>query len=122
MNVSIWRRNTILAVSLMMTGAVQARVVDRTLATVNGEVILLSEFEKNATPILEQFKRVTPPAEQTPERSKEIKKRIIDQMVDDRILAQESKKKGIKVSQLEVDDGVKKVRTRFQTEDEFNKE
>jgi peptidyl-prolyl cis-trans isomerase C len=99
-----------------------ARVLDRTLATVNGDVILLSEFEKNATPILEQFKRAAPTAEQTPERVKEIKKRVLDQMVDDKILAQEAKKKSIKVSQLEVDDGVKKVRTRFGTEEEFNKE
>jgi peptidyl-prolyl cis-trans isomerase C len=102
--------------------SLQARVLDRTLATVNGDVILLSEFEKNSTPILEQFKRAAPQAEQTPERVKEIKKRVLDQMVDDKILAQESKKKGIKVSQLEVDEGVKKVRTRFTTEEEFNKE
>src|SRR5204863_808904 len=52
----------------------------------------------------------------------EIKKRVLDQMVDDRLLAAEAKKKGIRVSQLEVDDGVKKVRSRFATEDEFNKE
>jgi parvulin-like peptidyl-prolyl isomerase len=103
-------------------GALQARVLDRTLATVDGEVILLSEFEKNATPILDQFKTVTPPAEQTPDRVTEIKKRVLDQMIDDRLLAEEAKKKGIRVSQLEVDDGVKKVRSRFATEEEFNKE
>src|SRR5258708_2975789 len=100
----------------------EGRVLDRTLATVNGDVILQSEFEKNATPILEQFKRATPPAEQTPDRITEIKKRVLDQMIDDRILAQEAKKKGIHVSQLEVDDGVKKVRGRFATEQEFNPE
>jgi peptidyl-prolyl cis-trans isomerase C len=100
----------------------QAKVLDRTLATVNGQVILLSEYEKNVTPILEQFKRVTPPAEQSAERTADIKKRVLDQMIDDRLLADEAKKKGIKVSQLEVDEGVKKVRTRFSTEEEFNKE
>jgi peptidyl-prolyl cis-trans isomerase C len=85
-------------------------------------VILLSEFEKNATPVLEQFKKATPPSDQTPERITDIKKRVLDQMIDDRILAQEAKKKGLHVSQMEVDEGVKKVRTRFQSEDEFNKE
>ncbi len=119
-------KNNCLTVSLLclIFGGLpaQAKVLDRTLATVNAQGIMLSEFEKNAAPILEQFKKGTPPAEQTPERIADIKKRILDQMIDDRLLVEESKKKGIRVSQLEVDDGVKKVRGRFATEQEFNKE
>src|ERR1044071_9874290 len=121
MNASRLLRKTIcLSAAVGLAAPVLAKVLDRTLATVNGDVVLLSEFEKNATQILEQFKRASPPTEQTPERVKELKKRILDQMIDDRMLAQEAKKKGIKVSQLQVDDGVKKVRGRFPTEDEFN--
>ena len=101
---------------------VQAKVLDRTVATVNAQAIMLSEFEKNATPILEQFKKASPSVEQTPERIKDIKKRVLDQMIDDRLLVEESKKKNIRVSQLEVDEGVKKVRSRFATEEEFSKE
>ncbi len=97
-------------------------MLDRTVATVNDQAIMLSEYEKNAAPILEQFKKSAPPAEQTPERIADIKKRVLDQMIDDRLLVQEAKKKTIRVSQLEVDDGVKKVRSRFGTEEEFNKE
>ncbi len=100
----------------------EAKVIDRTVATVNAQAIMLSEFEKNAAPILEQFKKASPPAEQTPERIKDIKKRVLDQMVDDRLLVEEAKKKTIRVSQLEVDEGVKKVRGRFATEPEFTKE
>src|SRR5262249_1259614 len=94
----------------------------RTVATVNDQAIMLSEFEKNAAPILEQFKRASPSVEQTPERITDIKKRVLDQMIDDRLLVQEAKKKNIRVSQLEVDDGDKKVRTRFNSEEEFNQE
>jgi parvulin-like peptidyl-prolyl isomerase len=99
-----------------------AKVMDRTLATVNGQAILLSEFEKNADPILDQFKKSAPPTDQTPERVADIKKRVLDQMIDDRLLVQEAKKKSIHVSQLEIDDGVKKVHTRFATEAEFTQE
>ncbi len=111
-----------LILMLTLAGTASARVMDRTLAMVNSEAILLSEFSKNADPILDQFKKASPPAEQTPERVNDIKKRILDQMIDDRLLSQEAKKKNIKISQIEVDDGIKKVRTRFPTEDEFNKE
>jgi peptidyl-prolyl cis-trans isomerase C len=105
-----------------------AKVLDRTLASINGEPIMLSEFEKNAAPILDQFKKSAPPVEQTPEHVADIKKRILDQMIDDRLLIQEAKRKGIKVSQIEIDDGVKKVRSRFTKpdgsldDDQFNKE
>ncbi len=111
-----------LLIAAMALSSAQAKVLDRTVATVNAQAIMLSEFEKNATPILEQFRKTAPSAEQTPERIAEIKKRVLDQMVDDRLLVAEAKKKNIRVSQLEVDDGVKKVRTRFSTEEEFNNE
>jgi peptidyl-prolyl cis-trans isomerase C len=110
------------ALALGATSIVAAKVLDRTLATVNGEAILLSEFEQNAAPILDDFKHSAPPSEQTPEHVADIKKRVLDQMVDDRLLVQEAKKKNIHVSQLEIDDGVKKVRSRFQTEEEFKGE
>jgi len=100
----------------------EAKMLDRTLATVNGEPIMLSEYEKNLTPILDQFHKAAPQSEQTPEHVDDIKKRVLDQMIDDRLLVQQAKKENIHVSQLEVDDGVKKVRSRFQTEDEFNQE
>lgn len=116
------RLRIILALLAAGTSLACAKVLDRTLATVNGEAIMLSEFDKNATPILEDFKRAAPPAEQTPEHVADIKKRVLDQMIDDRILAQEAKKKTIRVSQLEIDEGVKTVRKRFPTEDEFNAE
>ncbi|MBI3292430.1 MAG: peptidylprolyl isomerase [Elusimicrobia bacterium] len=99
-----------------------AKVVDKTLAIVNGEAILLSEFERTANPVVDQFQRVTPVASQSPERLKELKKRLLEQMVDDKLLSQEAKKRKIKVGKGELEDGIKKVRERFQNEDEFQSE
>jgi peptidyl-prolyl cis-trans isomerase C len=111
-----------LMAALVESSTATATVIDRTVATVNAQAIMLSEFEKNAEPILDQFKKSAPPAEQTPEHIADVKKRVLDQMIDDRLLVEEAKKKNIHISQLEVDDGVKKVRSRFNTEEEFNKE
>jgi len=99
-----------------------AAVVDKAVATVNGDPILKSEFEKNSGPIMEQFKRATPLADQTPERLLELKKKVLDQMVDDKLLTQQAKKQKIKVSKLEVDDGVNKVKKRFPDEKAFEAE
>ena len=91
-----WRCLFIFAFCLLpfaMPSAVCAKVLDRTVATVNAQAIMLSEYEKNAAPILEQFKKASPSVEQTPERIADIKKRVLDQMIDDRLLIQEAKKK-----------------------------
>jgi len=106
----------------MLCAPAQAKVLDRTVATVNAQAIMLSEFEKNAAPILDQFKKSSPSVEQTPERIADIKKRVLDQMIDDRLLVEEATKKNIHISQLEIDEGIKQVRGRFATEEEFNKE
>jgi len=77
----------------------QAKVLDRTVATVNADAIMLSDYQKNADPILEQFRKTSPAAEQTPERIADIKKRVLDQMIDDRLLVAAAKTKNIHVSQ-----------------------
>lgn len=102
--------------------AVQAKVVDKTLAMVNNEAIMLSEYNKIANPIIEQYKQAAPAAEQTPEKMKEFQQKLIDQMVDDKLLKQEATKAKIKVTKREVEEGVKQVKKRFQTEDEFQAE
>ena len=89
---------TFFILPVVMPFAVQAKVLDRTVATVNADAIMLSEYQKNAEPILEQFRKTAPASEQTPEHVADIKKRVLDQMVDDRLLIQESKKKAIRVS------------------------
>lgn len=99
-----------------------AKTLDKTLAIVNGEAILLSEFDRASEPVLEQFKRVTPLSEQTPARIKEIKTKVLEQLIDDRLLTQEAKKQSIKVSKLEISDGVRRVKQRFADEAEFQKE
>lgn len=102
--------------------AAQAKVVDKTLAIVNGEAIMLSEYNKIATPILEQYKQAAPPAEQTPEKLKEFQQKLIDQMVDDKLLKQQAQKAKIKATKREVEEGIKQVKKRFPTEDEFQAE
>lgn len=99
-----------------------AKVVDKTLAIVNGEAIMLSEFDKTVDPIIEQYKQAVPAAEQTPEKIKEFKQKLIDQMVDDRLLKQEAKKAKIRVTKRDLEEGIKQVKKRFTTDAEFREE
>lgn len=107
---------------LGLAGFAGAKVVEKTLAVINGEAIMYSEFDKIAAPVLEQYKQAAPAEEQTPEKIREFKQRIIDQMVDDKILKQEAKKKKIRVSKRDLEEGVKQVKKRFASDADFQAE
>ena len=98
-----------------------ARVVDRTVATVDGEVILMSEYEKRAKPLIEEYEKfLTGPDKEI--RIKEFKEKILEQMIDEKVLIHEAKKKNMKVSKKEIEDGINEIKKRFTTEEEYNQE
>lgn len=93
-----------------------ATVVNRTIATVNGEAILLSEFDKNWAAFSEQQKNFVPPEKMTSDWERDTKKRLLDQMIDDKVLLQEAKKRKVRVNQRELENGVVQVKARFLSE------
>ncbi len=96
--------------------------VDNIVATVNGEAILLPEFQKKVNPILEQFKKNSPGAEQDANRILQLKQTVLSQMINERLLLQESKKRQFNVTAAEIDDALKQVRARFTNEGEFKQQ
>lgn len=78
------------------------KIVDGIAAVVNGEVITISELEEAANPIL-----ATKPSDMDPARAQEIsdkiKKEILEQMIEDKILAQEARTQGLALTQEEID-------------------
>ncbi len=102
----------LLAISSVLT-AYAAKVVNRTIATVNGDAILLSEFEKNWVAFQEQQKGLLPSDKMNQEWQKETKRRILEQMIDDKILLQQAKKSKVRVSKREQENGILQIKLRF---------
>jgi len=107
---------------VLATGLLAEKVVDKTIATVNGEHILLSDFEKIADQTIEQYKLIAPKEDLSDEKIKEIKQKILDQMIDEKLIIQKAKEKNIKVSKRELEHGIQQIKSRFKSEDEFRKE
>ncbi len=118
------RYTSIMAVLMLLSGISFAadKMVDKTLAVVNGDAIMQSEFDKTAAPIMEQYTQSVPPASQSADKLAEIKKKLLDQMIDERLLKQEAKKAKIKVTKRDIEDGMKTVKKRFDSEEDFQKE
>ncbi|MDR2066621.1 MAG: SurA N-terminal domain-containing protein [Endomicrobium sp.] len=99
-----------------------SQVVDKTLAVVNGEPILSSEFNSLFTPIYEQYEKATPKSSQTIQKENELKDLVLNQKIDDVLLKQQAKKQNIKVSKKEIQDGLTEIKKRFSNDGEFKNE
>jgi len=110
----------VLAVAVIFCGVVSpsyARVVDKVMATVNGEVILASEYEKKL-----KMLEVILPRDASDEQMDELKREVLQQMINEKLMKQEAEKKKIYVGEKEIKDGIGKIRDRFDTDEEFEAE
>ncbi|MDR0956435.1 MAG: peptidylprolyl isomerase [Endomicrobium sp.] len=96
--------------------AASCDVVDKTLAVVNGESVLMSEFNSIFLPIFEQYKQNKPVSDQ---KENELKDIILNQKIEYILLKQEVKKQKIKVSRKELQDSISEIKKRFTNEAEF---
>ncbi|MFH2070515.1 MAG: peptidylprolyl isomerase [Elusimicrobiota bacterium] len=112
-----------LAGALIHTTLDSAEVIDRTVAIVNGEHILLSDLEKITGPTVEIYRAQASQTELTDDKIKELKQNILDQLINDRLLLQQAKKDvRIKISKRELEQGMAHIKSRFKNDAEFKAE
>ncbi len=115
--------NAILAgtMAIFLCVSAQAGVADRIVAVVNDEVITLSELNNAFEPYRERFTANY----QGPDREKalgETKTTLLNRMIDNLLMEQESRKTGITVRSEEVTDAIKDMhKQRKISPDEFRK-
>lgn len=81
--------------------AVQAEVSNRIVAVVNNEIITLLELEKKMAELL-------PPG--TPANNPEIQKRVLFQLIDEKLLGSQIRKLNLQVGKEEVDKAISRIR------------
>ncbi len=97
-------------------------VVYKTLAIVNGEPLMSSEFNKILEPMIAQYRAMTPVAEQSDAQLNLLKNQILEQRIEQMVLTQEAKKQKIKVVKRELDEALNQVKKRFPNEETFQAE
>jgi parvulin-like peptidyl-prolyl isomerase len=83
-------------------------VVDRIVAVVNQEIITFSEIEKWSRPFQKEIQ-----AEdrlERRERIQEVFRKVLDRIIEEKLIEQEAKKSGIKVTSKEIDVAVEEVK------------
>jgi peptidyl-prolyl cis-trans isomerase SurA len=107
---------TAITVVLPLGMAAGAETVDRIVAVVNGEIIVLSEVRQISQNYMkqmsEQFK-----VEAGDEQYREAERRILDQLIDEKLVNQEADRLTITIGEREIDAAVKEMQNRNKLND-----
>lgn len=93
-------------------------VVERVVAIVNGEVILLSELESALSPLRKQYE-VTYEGEELVNKLNQAKEEILNKLIETKILLQEAKSRSIEAGAKEVSAMLENVKKTFASEEKF---
>ena len=93
-----------------MTEYPGAELVDRIVAVVNNDVISLQELNQIIAPYAERIKESSYSAEEEKKMLFEIRRKILDQLIDQKLTDQELKKHSITVSEREIDRTIERIK------------
>ena len=101
------------AVLLLGATLANAKVIDSNVATVNGQAISSSQYNKMVNAILEGYKARNPQILQDPQNVAAIKQEVLNELITENLLIQNAKKEGINVKDSEIADGINEIKGRF---------
>lgn len=90
--------------------AVETSDIDRIVAVVNDDIIVLSELDLALEPYRERVKTLGYSSEKEQEVLYEVREKILNQLIDDKLRDQEIAKSDISVEDREVDDAIEHVK------------
>ncbi len=93
-------------------------VVERIMAIVNDEVILLSEVESIVSPLRKQYEAVYQ-GEELAKKLAQAKEEVLNKLIETKILLQEAKGRGVEAAPQEVEAMLENVKKTFESEDTF---
>ena len=99
-----------------MTG--HAEVVDRVVAVVNNDCIALSELNERVEPFLRKLREANYSPEAERQMAFQLRKDVLNRMIDEKLTAQEAEKLDVKVSDNEVDAQLERIKSQHFITDE----
>ncbi len=99
--------------------AAEPVITEHKAAEINGVVISIRNLDNEYRQILKQ--RGTPENDISADQAIELKKELLDSLIDQELLYQESKKKNIVVEDATIASSIEMVREKFETENDYQK-
>jgi peptidyl-prolyl cis-trans isomerase SurA len=111
---------------LAMAGAAHARVVEKIAALVGDDIILQSEVEDRAAPLMTEIASIANPAERDA-RGNAVRREVLERLVQDQLLAQQATELKLTVGSDEIDRAIEQIKRDYgldeaQLKDELRKQ
>ncbi len=101
------------AVLLIGANLLNAKVVDSSVATVNGQAISSSQYNKLLDTVMANYKTQNPQILENPQNVAALKQEVLNELITETLLSQNAKKENIKVKDSEVADAINGIKARF---------
>ncbi len=98
-------------------GAPAPFMVEGAAAVVNGQAIMLSEYQKEAATTAAYLRRTNPAALADPVVMREVRENALEELITRELLVQVGKRTGLEVSERDRDDAVEEIKSRFKDGD-----
>lgn len=116
--------NKILAAVLLAALGVnlQAKVMESSVATVNGRPVLASEYESFLEGVVEQYQQAAPQFLEQPHAKDVLGREVLKELISKELLYQAAEEAKIQVKDSEIDAGINEIKTRFIVDEKTGKE
>ncbi|MFI5348645.1 MAG: peptidylprolyl isomerase [Elusimicrobiota bacterium] len=91
--------------------------MEDTVAVVNGQPILLSEFQKEAATSIDYWSKTNPAALADPANVRKIRESTLEELITRELLVQQADRDKMKVRDREIDNAVEEIRARFKKDE-----
>lgn len=103
----------LLIAAALAAAPASAKLLEDTVASVNGQPILLSEFQKEAATAVDYWSKTSPGALADPANLRKLRESTLEQLIDRELMIQEGAKLKLKVREREIDNAVDEIKARF---------
>ncbi len=118
------KNNYILAIfaAVLLTSPLHAKVLEGSVATVNGRPVLASEYNAFVEGVVEQYKVAAPQTLAQPYAQDLIGKEVLQELISKELLYQAAEEAKVQVKDSEIDGGINEIKTRFIIDEKTGKE
>lgn len=117
------KTNKILAAlfAVALTATAQAKVMESSVATVNGQPILASEYDAFLESVVEQYQANAPQLLARPYAKDVLGKEVLKELISKELVYQASQEAKITVKDSELDEGLNEIKSRFAVDEKTGK-
>ena len=112
----------LLALALPVGVGVQAKVMESSVATVNGRPVLSSEYDSYLSGVVEQYKVAAPQILQQPYAQDVLGREVLKELISKELLYQAADEAKIQVKDSDIDAGINEIKARFMVDEKTGKE